>query len=167
MLISDAYKTANAQLHEAMPYYGSWGGRHADQVRALMSRTDSKTVLDYGAGKGSLAGAMPDVPVRNYDPVTFPEEPEPADFIACLDVLEHVEPECLEAVLAHMKSKMLKAGFMTIATRPATKTLPDGRNAHLIIEEAEWWLPKLHAHFGQVEVLAVSPDFELSVYVEA
>ena len=167
MLISDSYKTANAQLHEAMPHYGSWGGRHADQVRVLMSRTDSKTLLDYGAGKGSLAAAIPDVPVRNYDPVTFPEEPAPADFIACLDVLEHVEPECLEAVLAHMKSKMLKAGFLTIATRPATKTLPDGRNAHLIIEAAEWWLPKLHARFQHVEVLAVSPDFELSVYVEA
>ena len=36
MLISDAYRAANARLHDALPYYGSYGGRHAEQVRALM-----------------------------------------------------------------------------------------------------------------------------------
>jgi hypothetical protein len=30
---------------------------------------------------------------------------------------------------------------------PAGKTLPDGRNAHLIQKPSSWWLPKLSAHF--------------------
>ena len=38
MLISEAYRAANARLHDALPYYGSYGGRHAEQVRALMDR---------------------------------------------------------------------------------------------------------------------------------
>lgn len=167
MLISEAYRAANARLHDALPYYGSYGGRHAEQVRALMSRRDCKTLLDYGAGKGGLALAMPDVPVTNYDPVTFPDEPEPADFVACLDVLEHIEPECFKAVLWHLRSKVLKAGFLTIATRPAKKVLADGRNAHLIVRPPEWWLPKFQKRFSLVEVLPTSSDSELSIYVEA
>lgn len=167
MLITEEYRAANARLHEALPYYGSYGGRHAAQVRGLMSRTACQTVLDYGAGKGSLALAMPDVHVRNYDPVTFPDEPEPADFVACLDVLEHIEPECFKDVLWHLRSKVLRAGFLTIATRPAQKILPDGRNAHLIVRPAEWWLPKFRKRFSLVEVLSASSDDELSIYVEA
>jgi 2-polyprenyl-3-methyl-5-hydroxy-6-metoxy-1,4-benzoquinol methylase len=167
MLISDAYREANARLHDALPYYGSYGARHAKQVRTLMSRRACETVLDYGAGKGTLALAMPDVPVSNYDPVTFPDEPEPADFVACLDVLEHVEPEYFKAVLWHLRSKVLKAAFLTIATRPAKKILPDGRNAHLIIRPTEWWLPKFQKRFSLVEVLSVTSDSELSIYVEA
>ena len=166
MLISDAYRAANARLHETLPYYGSYGGRHAEQVRALMSRRECRTVLDYGAGKGTLALAMPDVPVTNYDPVTFPDEPEPADFVACLDVLEHIEPECFKAVFWHFRSKLLKAGFLTIATRPAQKVLPDGRNAHLLVKPAEWWLPKFEKRFSLVEVLSDSSG-ELAIYVEA
>jgi 2-polyprenyl-3-methyl-5-hydroxy-6-metoxy-1,4-benzoquinol methylase len=167
MLISDEYRTANARLHDALPYYGSYGGRHAEQVRVLMARKACQTVLDYGAGKGTLALAMPDIPVRNYDPVTFPDEPEPADFVACLDVLEHIEPECFKAVLWHLRSKVLKAGFLTIATRPAQKVLPDGRNAHLIIRPAEWWLPKFQKRFSLVQVLPESSESDLAIYVEA
>ena len=167
MLISEAYRAANASLHDSLAYYGSYGSRHADQVRALMGRKTCRTLLDYGAGKGTLALAMPDVPVTNYDPVTFPDDPDPADFVACLDVLEHIEPECFKAVLWHLRSKVLKAGFLTIATRPAKKILPDGRNAHLIIRPAEWWLPKFQKRFSLVEVLPGSSDEELAIYVEA
>jgi hypothetical protein len=166
MLISEAYRAANAGLHDSLPYYGSYGGMHAEQVRALMARKACRTLLDYGAGKGTLALAMPDVPVTNYDPVTFPDDPDPADFVACLDVLEHIEPECFKAVLWHLRSKVLKAGFLTIATRPAQKILPDGRNAHLIIRPAEWWLPKFQKRFALVEALPASSDGELSLYVE-
>jgi len=166
MLISDAYRAANAQLHEELSYYGSYGGRHAHQVRALMARRSCRTVLDYGAGKGTLALAMPDIPIANYDPVTFPDEPAPADFVACLDVLEHIEPECFKAVFWHLRSKVLKAGFMTIATRPAKKMLSDGRNAHLLVRPAEWWLPRFQKRYGYVEILSVNPDEELAIYVE-
>jgi hypothetical protein len=30
-----------------------------------------------------------------------------------------------------------------IATRPAKKHLPDGRNAHLIVQDSDWWLGQL------------------------
>ena len=155
--VVDDGTAASLAVASALPPAGRDGRRLAP---------DGRTLLDYGAGKGTLALAMPDVPVRNYDPVTFPDDPDPADFVACLDVLEHIEPECLKAVLWHLRSKVLKAGFLTIATRPAKKILPDGRNAHLIIKPAEWWLLRFRKRFALVEVLPVSSDDELSIYVE-
>ena len=36
-----------------------------------------------------------------------------------------------------------KSAFLLIASYPAKKSLPDGRNAHLIIERFDWWRTKL------------------------
>ena len=38
-------------------------------------------------------------------------------------------------------------GLFVIATGPAKKILDDGRNAHLIQEGPDWWLPKLMQRF--------------------
>jgi hypothetical protein len=57
------------------------------------------------------------------------------------DVLEHIEPEFVANVLQHMDSLFTRVAYLLIATCPAKKSLPDGRNAHLIQEEPDWWRP--------------------------
>lgn len=109
-------------------------------------------LLDYGAGKGRLAQNLKpqrSVRVTMYDPAipAWSELPKPHDMVACIDVLEHIEPSCLDDVLDHLQSLVLRLGFFTVHTGPAVKVLPDGRNAHLIQEPAGWWLPKLMARF--------------------
>ena len=37
--------------------------------------------------------------------------------------------------------------YMVAATRPAKKTLPDGRNTHLIVENRDWWERKLSEYW--------------------
>jgi hypothetical protein len=69
-----------------------------------------------------------------------------------LDVLEHIEPECLDDVLDDMKRCTLKGVFLSVSLVTAGKTLPDGRNAHLIVEPIEWWLPKLMARWDLMSV---------------
>jgi hypothetical protein len=69
--------------------------------------------------------------------------PKPAQLLACTDVLEHIEPDRLDAVLRHQFNVAELGAFFTIATRPANKVLPDGRNAHLIQELPSWWVQKL------------------------
>ncbi|UCF67363.1 MAG: hypothetical protein JSV80_16585 [Acidobacteriota bacterium] len=39
-------------------------------------------------------------------------------------------------------------------TRPAIHRLPDGRNAHLIVESADWWRAQLERRF---ELLMMKP----------
>ncbi len=143
------YKQLQEQFHAQRPDYGANAHRWADQLATLAQQLNTRDVLDYGAGKGTLAKGLP-FPIAQYDPFVpeFAREPAPAAIVACLDVLEHIEPECLDAVLAHLASLTKNILFAEIATRPAAKFLPDGRNAHLIIESGNWWLAKLLPHFA-------------------
>src|SRR4029079_1882699 len=88
-----------------------------------------------------------------YDPA-FPEygNPQPAELVCCIDVLEHVEMECIDEVLRELRELVLEVGFFSVDTGPAVKTLPDGRNAHLIQRPSSWWLPKLCEHFEIIQL---------------
>lgn len=141
MLLSESYREQLKLLHKKSKHFGAGSKRRADRIKSL-GYTD---ILDYGCGKGYLRIDG----IKRYDPAIdeFSALPEPADLIVCTDMLEHVEPECLDDVLSHMQSLMLKAGFFTIGTKPAKKKLPDGRNAHLIIQRHDWWIKKLNEYF--------------------
>jgi hypothetical protein len=147
LLITEEYRKQNEQLH-ADPVYGvsavAWVGR----VRDLCAALKTTDVLDYGCGKRTLRKGL-GWDIACYDPC-IPEcssRPEPHDVVACIDVLEHIEPDCLDAVLDDLRRVTKKAAFLLIANRPARKVLPDGRNAHLIQEGPDFWLPKLWARF--------------------
>lgn len=152
MLISDQYRDQNAEMHRTKPIYGSYGAVWAMPALEIAERRECKTILDYGCGKGEFGRLMREatdsVAVVDYDPAiegkTFAP---PCDLIVCTDVLEHVEPECLDDVLRHICHIATKAVFFNIATRPAEKHLPDGRNAHLIIQPAHWWKGQIEKYF--------------------
>ncbi len=145
-MISAAYRDLNRDMHQQYPEYGVSGHRYADIVRELMTKVGVRDILDYGCGKRTLEMAL-GFPIDNYDPCIpgLDEPPRPHAIVACTDVLEHVEPEHLEATLADLRRVTLNACFVTIDQHPAQKTLADGRNAHLIVQDARWWLPKLWA----------------------
>jgi hypothetical protein len=42
-----------------------------------------------------------------------------------------------------ISDKIIVAGWFRIACYPAKKHLPDGRNAHLIVESPDWWRKQL------------------------
>ena len=127
---------------------------HLPAIQALVEATGTKSLLDYGAGKGRLAMELVKLlkrPIRitPYDPAIpgWDAEPEPDEMVACIDVLEHIEPERLDVVLDHLARLVKRVGYFTVHTGPAERILPDGRNAHLIQEKPTWWLPKIMARF--------------------
>ena len=148
MRISDSYKRLNKQLHHSRPDYGVSGHKWAGLVKQISDEIKAETILDYGCGKRTLEQALW-FPIRNYDPAIegLDFDPSKSDLVVCTDVLEHIEPEHLDDVLDHLRQLTLERGIFVIATRPAQKALPDGRNAHLIVESYKWWLPKLWDQF--------------------
>lgn len=153
ILISDDYRAQQRMLHEREDY-GTASIAFAPIVAKLALDNGFTEILDYGAGKGQLARKlaeiMPSCPtVYAYDPAVpeFSAPPAPCDFVVCIDVLEHIEPDCLEAVLDDLRRVTRKLGFFTVHTAPAAKVLPDGRNAHLIQEMPRFWLEKIMARF--------------------
>lgn len=135
--ISDDYLALQKELH-LNPNYGVASISYAPLVKQLLEASKAKSLSDYGAGKQNLLKALrnlgaPTFDYRAYDPA-FPNygPPRPGDLVCCIDVLEHIEPEFLGAVLVDLASITERLGFFSIATGPASKTLKDGRNAHLI-----------------------------------
>lgn len=147
MLITERYKEINRELHKNI-HFGRGGGGWYKSAQQLMVLAESEDLLDYGCGKGTLNQKLKQE-IKEYDPAIDGKDspPEPADVVMCCDVLEHIEPKCLFDVLNDLARVVKKYGFFTIATRPARKTLPDGRNAHLIVKDAQWWLDQLTEHF--------------------
>ncbi len=159
MLISDEYRKLNAELHSDQPNYGAGGNGAAEDAKFLCSLIEQgpfSTVLDYGCGKGVLLDhirkSMPNSKIFGYDPAIpdFSDDPPVCQFTYSTDVLEHVEPTCLNDVLAHIASKTSHGGYLVVSTIPAQKTLKDGRNAHLIVEDCSWWADRIGQHFNIV-----------------
>lgn len=162
-VISPEYLALNKQLHAENPDYGVSGSKRADVVRKMVAATKPLSVLDYGCGKGTLAMSLP-FPIWEYDPAIPGKDapPRPADLVVCTDVLEHIEPEFLEAVLLDLARCTQKVCYVVVNTGPARKTLPDGRNTHLIQQPREWWQQTLAHHFtvakidsNEVEITAI------------
>jgi hypothetical protein len=143
--ISKQYLKLQQKLHEN-ENYGTASIKHAPIIKQIFEKNNFLSISDYGAGKKNLQKALVNIGLKNFkyfpfDPA-FPEygSPEPADLVCCIDVLEHIEPEYLDNVIADLKLIVINTGFFNISTRPAKKTLEDGRNAHLIIKPTNWWL---------------------------
>jgi 2-polyprenyl-3-methyl-5-hydroxy-6-metoxy-1,4-benzoquinol methylase len=167
-LVSKEYTQLLRTLHEQNPDWGTSAHNYAGQVPEIMRRTGCADVLDYGAGKGVLRQVLGAV-VSNYDPATFPEPPLPHELVVCLDVLEHIEPDCLRDVLQHIRSVTRRAVYFAISTVPAQQLLPDGRNAHLIVQHSDWWADRLRPVFGEPteqRVYSHQVDFLFEVHDE-
>lgn len=166
MLITEAYRAQNAALHESREDYGTSGAHVAPMVRDLLAAFPGSSVLDYGCGKRTLEAAL-GFSIRNYDPAIpgLDAAPEPAGLVVCSDVLEHIEPECLDAVLDDLRRLTLKAAVLVVDLEPAKKFLADGRNAHLILEDDAWWLARIlprfvlrnFDHYGRKFLCVVTP----------
>lgn len=169
MLLSEAYRSEQAKLH-AVGNYGTASLQYGGMVSQIVENSGAKTLLDYGCGSmRNLAKVLDcDVLYQGYDPAVpaFAAEPDTADVVACIDVLEHIEPECLDAVLDHIRSKCGKVAFVTVHTGPARKTLSDGRNAHLIQQPASWWLPRLMTRWSLLQFQANATGFWAVLHVD-
>jgi hypothetical protein len=159
--ISEAYLAQQRELHKN-PHYGVASIGYAPIIKNLLDQTGIKAISDYGAGKCNLRKGLHDLGKRDfeylpYDPA-FPEygPPKPAPMVCCIDVLEHIEEQFVDSVLLDLKEITHRIGFFSVHTGPAGKTLPDGRNAHLIQKPSSWWLPRMCEHF---EIANLQRDF--------
>jgi hypothetical protein len=153
-LITPQYLELQRDLHQQPRGYGNSGRKHAGEIIAVAAAMGIESGLDYGAGGGTLKTSLEAAgwrnSVREYDPAIEGIDTPPtqgADLVMCTDVLEHIEPEKLDAVLGHIYFLTQRAAFLVISLTPSSKKLRDGRNAHLLIRTWDWWLWKLE-HLG-------------------
>ena len=168
-LISEDYRRMQQTLHEN-PNYGVASVAYAPIVAQVMKAVSATELLDYGAGKGRLGMTLREqmqqpLTLHHYDPA-IPEWSAPAApcaFVACIDVLEHIEPHLIDNVLDDLQRVTAGIGVFTVHTGPAIKVLTDGRNAHLIQQPPAWWLPQLMSRFDLLQFSRMPQGFWVSV----
>jgi hypothetical protein len=161
--LSDEYRLQLQEMHQPDEDGRTWGATAVRRVYEIVEKIEQArgdtlmatprcTILDYGSADGkflkqvSRRGLLEHYPeIQCYDPgiPEYWDEPDPAWFVMCIDVLEHIEPEYLDKVLEHIRSKCTHRFLFHIAMSPARQILPDGRNAHLIVEDEQWWRERL------------------------
>ena len=175
---TEGYAAMQVQMHEA-GNYGQWGDANLDFVgRAVVpvyqSVRRTVTVLDYGAGSGALGDELErlfrEVTVTRYDPFA-PKwrggaEPGIHDVVNCCDVMEHVEPQCVENTIKYIADRTRYIATFGIAIEEAEKLLPNGDNAHITLRSPQWWARKLQKHFVVVEAVGNAAEVKFTCQKE-
>ena len=156
MYLTNKYRRVLEKEH-ARSEWGLTGWGHAPFVYKIMEQDGLLSLLDYGAGQGKLGHWFdknaPHVDLRQYEPgiPKLAALPQPAEMVACIDVMEHVEPQCVVAVLDHIQILAQRRVYFNISLRLAGRILNDGRNAHLTIETHDWWRALLRERWDETE----------------
>src|SRR6476646_3596930 len=117
MLITPEYQALQQKFHIDRPDYGTSSPRHVDFILDLSKKLNTRSILDYGCGKAGLQKGLP-FPITNYDPCMpeYAKRPEGEfDIVVCTDVLEHIEPDCLNSVLQDLIGFARQLLFLNVA----------------------------------------------------
>jgi cyclopropane fatty-acyl-phospholipid synthase-like methyltransferase len=153
MKYADYYK----QMHNEKQFRGwvskestNYGEKNMNHIYGAMQATRSKTVLDFGCGtseqysKGNVHRKM-GVKQENlylYDPGVekFNKRPDViVDATISFDVFEHIPREELPEVFEYIFSHTRNFCYFVIFCGLASKTLPNGENAHCTIMSQDSW----------------------------
>jgi hypothetical protein len=150
---------AYAELHRRRTY-GNTAVKMRRFIEPWVTIARPVSLIDYGAGQGGFADVLdaPTLAVRDsYDPA-IPEIatiPRPHyDLALSIDVLEHLEPDEVDGVLADI-ARIASRALVVVTTVPARAILPDGRNAHTTLAPGPWWRDRIRAAFGEAESIPV------------
>ncbi len=162
---AETEKWKEAKRSPAQTFSGKMLMENAPSIRDLVARTGSRSLLDYGCGKGEAyqakdiefaegetAPSLKDYwkieSVRCYDPGYAPFSQLPSDrfdAVICIDVLEHITEPDLPWVIDELFGFARQFVFANIACYPALKHLPNGQNAHCTVRSPLWWTGLIHA----------------------
>ena len=143
-----------------------------DAFKALGIK-EGDTLIDFGCGTGRPARAFQEagihvtavdfavncldegvkVPFRQACLWNLPDDMI-ATYGFCTDVMEHIPPEKVDAVLANIRAATTDGVFFQIATRPDTMGRLIGRTLHLTVKSADWWAHRLRLAWPNVTVKA-------------
>ncbi len=146
-IITQEYKQQIQQMQD--PF--NRGSAMLYKLEDFLKTYNPKSLIDFGCSQGGLHKELGNtIPVvAGYDPGVPEFENLPTttfETLVSIDVLEHVEPATINQTLQVIDKLFTKACYLLIASYPAKKFLPDGRNAHLIIENIDWWEDKIKSN---------------------
>ena len=106
------------------------------------------TLCDFVDARDEAAKALPFFKANLWSPKFRSQKGW--DYIYCCDVLEHIPPSRVDAVLRHLTAHTTKGAFFSICHEKAHFKGEGGEPLHLTVQPFEWWLKKL-GEYGTVK----------------
>ena len=139
------------------------------------ARSIEGTVLDAGCGRGSVLRYMIEngvdafgvelskaacdmhlqgVPHANADIITWADQGHTYPGLICTDVLEHIPPDQIDAVLEAL-SRLAPKALLGIANH---SSIHNGHELHVIQQGRAWWKQRVGQYFPSVELVEPYAD---------
>lgn len=147
----------NRQLHQRGKAHPGRTRRYREQLLYIVTQTSSKTLLDWGCGKGQqwttydsffLQDYLGLTKVTCYDPAvaqysTFPSE-EVHDIVICTDVLSLIPESDLDWVFQQLRLRCGRALYLVIGSDlvQSKKVYPDKTLKQVTVKSRDWWMKK-------------------------
>lgn len=150
-MITEAYRRER-EIKLLDPEHGRERAAHAPMVSQIINRLRVTELLDYWSGKAWLVKALRvehEMKIQCYDPAVpgFAGAAVPMQMVACVDVLQDVEPEHIDAVLDDLKRVTGAVVYFSIF---------QGEEPTKIQEDKAWWLDRIMARFD-LQTLQCTP----------
>lgn len=146
--LTDTYKS-----HPKGIYFPGISIRYqVDTITKLIRETESKTLLDYGCGRGlqyseiKVHAQWDSIMPTLFDPGVSIYSKQPTgkfDGVICTDVMEHIPESATMEVLQEIYSYANKFVLLAIALDWSDTLLPNGDSVHINPKPVHWWVPIL------------------------
>ena len=158
------------------------GLRHLPSALEWMQPEAGSEFTDWGSGSGKASDSlfaqgfkvsMVDIAENSYKganaiPLTvaclweLPDSVLATDYGICCDVMEHLPPDRIDAVLSAIAKRTNKAVYFQIALFH-DHTFTDNGPLHLSVFPIDWWKAKLLEHFSSAEFKTIRVKHLLAV----
>lgn len=157
------------------------GERQLADAMKWMAPVPGSSITDWGCGTGRASEKMAHLGyrmrlvdiARNCYPGTLPfvqaclwelpTELPATDYAYCCDVLEHIPPEKVEAVIEAVASRTRLAAYLQIALFDDNFGKRIGQHLHLSVFAPAWWKARIEPLFASVEYKLTGSQHLLAV----
>lgn len=156
----------------AVADYRRWSPGEESAAEAIQMFGNRSTLIDFGCGEckalekfraAGMDATGVDIVALRPDVVetclwNLPASLPIAEYGFCADVMEHIPPAYVDAVLRNIADKVNCAAYFRISTIPDSMGALIGETLHLTVQPANWWSDRVQAAFGRADIVRVTSD---------
>jgi ubiquinone/menaquinone biosynthesis C-methylase UbiE len=136
------------------------GGRGQFAQQALASGVKEAWSIDFASSVDKHEGGFHSVKAPAHD---LPLQDGQVSVVTSFDMMEHLIPEEVPAVLREMRRVATTAAVFSISYSRSSHTLHD-RGLHLTIRPERWWVQQIEKYMDPVEKVFVSGGYIFAIF---